>query len=104
MFEFFDVIYEFLINIPTLIMDAVAYLMAQLFIFYVKGKLWLVTFSWDVAQVVIAELNISAQLQAVWGGIDNQTMQTLAFFRIPEALNMILAAFPTKMIMRMLGF
>ena len=104
MFEFFDYIYEFIALIPTLISDAIIYLAAQGFIFYIEAKLYAVTFAWDIAQVVIAELNISAQLQSVWGMIDSQTMNTLAFFRIPEALNLILAAFPTKLILRMMGF
>jgi hypothetical protein len=68
-----------------------------------KAKLALLIFSWDVAQQMMQNLHISELLTTAWGGLDSQVSGFLAFFRIPEAFNMIISASITKFVFKLLG-
>ncbi|HEY8034241.1 MAG TPA: DUF2523 family protein [Methylobacter sp.] len=69
-----------------------------------KAKLTALMFSYSVAQELITSLNLSDYLDSAWGSLESRTASTLAFFRIPEAVNMILSAAVTKFVFRFLGF
>jgi hypothetical protein len=69
-----------------------------------KVKLAVLAFSWDVAQNIIADLNISAFLNQAWGALNSQTLSMLFFFRVPEAVNIIVSAGVTKLVFRFVGF
>lgn len=68
------------------------------------AKLALLTFSWDVAQELISSLNLSVMLQTAWSSLESRTLSMLVFFRVPEAVNIILSAAVTKFVFRFLGF
>jgi hypothetical protein len=69
-----------------------------------KAKLAALAFSWDVAQDIIADLNLSAYLDQTWASLNSQVLSMLIFFRVPEAVNVILSAGVTKFVFRFLGF
>lgn len=68
-----------------------------------KAKLALLTFSWDVAQQILENLHISDFIIDAWSSLDSQLANALAFFRIPEAFNMIVSASVTKFVFRFLS-
>lgn len=69
-----------------------------------NAKLAALTFSWGVAQELITSLNLSDLLDTAWGALESRTLSMLVFFRIPEAVNIILSAAVTKFVIRFLGF
>lgn len=83
---------------------AVAWFVQWYTVMWWKAKLAALTFSWSVAQQLITNLNISGYLNNAYSALDSRTMALLAYFRIPEAINMILSAAITKFVFRFLGF
>lgn len=69
-----------------------------------KAKLAALEFSWDVAQELLTSLNISAYLNNAWSSLESRTLSMLVFFRVPEAVNIVLGAGVTKFVMRFIGF
>jgi Protein of unknown function (DUF2523) len=69
-----------------------------------KTKLALLQFSWTVAQQIIVNLNLSVYLNNAWASLNSQVLAMLVFFRIPDAVSMILSASVTKFVFRFLGF
>lgn len=69
-----------------------------------KAKIAALTFAYDVAQELLTQLNISSYLNAAYANLESRTLAMLTFFRIPEAINIILSAATTKFVFRFLGF
>lgn len=75
--------------------------MAWITIWWFKIKIAALASFWGVAEAVIDQLNISGSLNSAWASIDSELMGYLTFFRIPEALNIILQARITRFILDM---
>jgi len=71
---------------------------------WIKIKIQALIFSYKVAQNLIADLNLSAFLNQAWSSLDSKMLSMLVFFRVPEAVNIILSAGMTKFVFRFLGF
>jgi len=69
-----------------------------------KAKLAALGFAWDVAQELLNSLNISTFINQAWASLDSKVVQMLTFFKVPEAVNIILGAGTTKFVFRFLGF
>jgi len=69
-----------------------------------KIKLAVLKFAWDVAQEIITSLNISQYINAAWSSLNSQVLSMFVFFRVPEAVNIILSASVTKFVLRFIGF
>lgn len=67
------------------------------------AKLAALTFSWSVAQELITSLHLSEYLNAAWGSLESRTLSLLVFFKVPDAVNIILSAAVTKFVFRFLG-
>lgn len=87
----------------TFFEDFVGYLVVQFTIAKIHFMLWSVQFSWGIAQSVLDQLTISVQIESIWAATDSVVLSWLSFFKIPQALNMILTAGTTKFVMRMVG-
>jgi len=87
----------------TFFEDFVAFFVVQLTIAKISFMLWSMEFSWGVAQAVLDQLSIGAQVEALWAATDSVLLSWLSFFKIPQALNMIMTAGTTKFVMRMVG-
>jgi hypothetical protein len=83
---------------------AVAWFIRWYAVVWWQVKLEALKISWGLAQELIAYLNISGYLNSAYAALDARTMSMLAFFRIPEAINMIVSAAVTKFVFRFLGF
>lgn len=88
----------------TFFEDLIGYLVIQATIAKVQFMLWSVQFSWGVAQSVLDQLTIGTQIEAIWAATDSAVLSWLSYFKVPQALNMILTAGTTKFVMRMVGF
>jgi hypothetical protein len=101
---FQDTVSTFLnLDLYTLLTKFVAWFIQWSMVVIWKAKLALLIFSWSVAQEIMANLHISDLLSTAWGGLDSQVSGFLAFFRIPEAFNMIISASITKFVFKLLG-
>jgi hypothetical protein len=68
-----------------------------------KAKLQAIIFSWDVASEILDSLNISEQIETAFGQLDSDLVSIISFFRIPEAINIILSAYTTRLVMTFIG-
>lgn len=86
-----------------LITQAFASMIEWLTLAKLQWMLWAIGFCWDIAKALIADLGITEALRQAWGNLDSSTANVLMFFRIPDAVNLILGGFGTKFVMRFLG-
>lgn len=100
--DFFTSIWGFLETVPAFLDDALVKLSAWYVIWVTKAKIYFVGFAWNVAQEVINQLNISGTINQYWGSIDSKVMGALTYFRIPDALNIILNSYLTRYVMGVL--
>lgn len=68
-----------------------------------KFKLQSLVFAWDVAQDLLSSLNLSNALNSAFSSIDNRVVSIISFFRIPEAINIILSAYTTRLVLSFMG-
>jgi len=97
--DFFDAVWSFFGTLPAFVEDVFVKASAWYVIGVTKAKIHFVEFSWQVAQEILNQLNISATINQYWGSIDSKVMGALTFFRIPEALNIVLNAHLTRYVM-----
>jgi len=84
--------------------DFIAWVLIQATIWKVQFMLWSAQFSWGVAQAVLDQLTIGQQIETLWAQTDSYVLSWLSYFKIPQALNMVMTAGTTKLIMRMVGW
>ena len=68
-----------------------------------KFKLQSLTFAWDVASEILTSLNLSTVVESAFAQLDSKVVSIISFFRIPEAINMILSAYVTRLVMTFIG-
>lgn len=102
MIELLDNIWQFFNDIPTFINSVFIQISSWIVIWKLKLMAGMAQYSWEVAKAVIDNLNISSMIDTAWGNIDSNLLQLLTFFRIPEALNIILNSYFTKVTLRVL--
>lgn len=79
--------------------QAVAWAFTELFILWLQIKLWALKFAWGVANNLLTNLGVSATIASAWGALPSDLMQTALFFRVPDALNLLLAAGVTRFVL-----
>ncbi len=83
-----------------LLQEAVAWMV----IAKLEFMLWSLKFSWGVASQIIFNLGIGEHLANAFSSLDPVLMGYVNFFRIPEAVNMILQAYITRLTLRVMGW
>ena len=105
MFEFLQSISDFFTTgIYEWFMSAVAYVMESALIWYFEMKVSTITYAWDIAKNVLQALHLSTQLQGAFSALPASVSSGLAFFWVPEAVNMMLSAGVTRLVLRYLPF
>lgn len=66
-------------------------------------KLYAAHLAWGIAEAILANTNLSNQINQAWGSVDSQLLGYLTFFRLPEAINIMLQAHVTKFTLRLMG-
>ena len=96
----FQVIYDFItIDIYNLITEAVAFIILHWTLFSLKLQLSFMQFSWDVASVIIADLQITQKINESLNLLPNDVVQKLHFFNVTSGLNLIINAAVTRYVM-----
>lgn len=116
--DFFNTILRFFSDIAGFINDLWLFIQTGLYQFFtewfaafviwstvamLKAKLQLISFSWDVAQSVLVQLDISSFLASAWSQMDSEILNVITFFHVPDAINIILSASMTRYVMRFIG-
>ena len=105
MFEFFDTIYEFISSgIYDLLKGSIAWLIEKALIAYYTSATWSLQFAWDIAETILTDLNISATIITYFDALPQNTKQIMAFFKIPEFINLVVSAFTTRLVLRFVPF
>lgn len=100
---FFNWISEFFSSgLYTLITEAFASLIEWLMLLKLKMMLWSLEFAWGIANSLISSLGISTAIENAWGSFSGPTLSNLMFFKVPDALNMIVSAIATRFVLRFL--
>lgn len=81
---------------------ALASLIEWLLLLKLQWMLWLLQFAWGIAQTLITNLGISEALRTAWNNLDSEVLSMLMFFRVPDAINLILGGFGTRFVLRFL--
>jgi hypothetical protein len=103
--EFTDSILDFLEEGQyNFFQELVAWVMIKVTILKIEFMLFSAQFSWGVAQAVLDNLSIGDQVEQLWQQTDSYVLSWLNYFKIPQALNMILTAGTSKFVMRMVGW
>jgi hypothetical protein len=103
--DFFVAIFQFLTTgIVEFFISLGAYIMDSLTCLVLKVALLMLDFLWAIVKVLLIDLNLSGRLTAAFAGFDNDIVRMIIFFRIPEALNLILSAFIIRFVLRLIPF
>lgn len=86
-------IYQFFVELT-------AYLIEKITIMYLKWTLAALTFSWDVAQQILVDLQISQMLSSMWNNFDSDTLNLITWLKMPDFVNTVLTAYVTRFVMR----
>lgn len=70
----------------------------------VKAKIYLMGFAWDVAKIVLQNIGLSQFIASTWGSLDNQLVGYLTFFKVPDALNIVIQAYVTRFVLNIMGW
>jgi len=112
--EFFNYVLAFFSNVGLFFTTIWAWLQSGIYDFFtewfsafmiwsmvgmIRFQIWAVGFAWDVAQQVLDQLNISSALAAAWSQLDNQVLNALTFFNVPDAINVLLSARVTRFVL-----
>lgn len=105
-FDFFDWVADIWnTGIYDFFTEFVEWFVIKLATLYIEMKIGAVQFAWDVAQGVMAELNISAAIEEAFGYLPSDTRAALTFFRVPESVNVLVSGLLTRFVLRFLpGF
>jgi hypothetical protein len=83
-----------------LLQEAVAWMV----IAKLEFMLWSMKFSWGVAKEIIFNLGIGDYISNGFGRLDPMLMGYVNFFKIPEAVNMLVQAYITRLTLRVMGW
>lgn len=105
MFEFLQSIADwFSTGIYDFFTELAAYFITNMMIWYWKSKLSGLEFAWGVAQSILSTLNIGSTIQSYWAMLPGEVASGAAFFRVPEAISLMLTALATRFVLNFLPF
>lgn len=104
MLDFFNyIIWFFTDGIYLFFVDAVSWLIQKSVFGFYKTTYLSVTFSWDVAQNIMADLNISAYLNGLYAHFNSEILNTFIWLRLPEFINTVITAYVTRFVIAFIG-
>lgn len=110
--DFFDSINQFLqyawdwlaIGIYEFVKECFVVMTKASIYAFIQGTIFLVDVAAEVVGDISADLGVTDAAQSAYNSIPSDMRATLDFFGVPQALTIILAAIPTRMVMRFIPF
>lgn len=97
----FDAVMDYL---ASLVHDAVAWAVIQGTKAAIAFQIWALQFSYEVATSIIEQLGVSQLLNEAWGRLDSKIIAALNYFRVPDAINLIVSAGVTRYVLNVVPF
>lgn len=69
----------------------------------IKAKIAALGFAWDVAKIVLQNIGLSQYISNAWTSFSPQMLGYLSFFKVPEALNIVVQAYVTRIVLSITG-
>ena len=104
LWDFIDWIYDALENIKQTILDFLAELSKVIILYYLEYKLEVIKLAWSIAEPLIASLNLTDLITTMFGSLSPDVQMLLTELRIGEAINLLLSAYTTRIILKFTGF
>jgi hypothetical protein len=82
--------------------EATAWVLTEFMVWYIKAKLWGLKFAWNIAELTLTNLNVFSTIQSAWATVPAEVYGGLSFFKVPQALNMLLTAGATRFVFRLI--
>lgn len=95
--SFFSDIYQLLVQFG-------AWLSIKLVISWVELKLFLLTFTWDVAKEILVNLHFSELISASFNSLPDTMRSLLLYLHIDKGLAIITQAFVTRFLLSIMGW
>lgn len=83
--------------------EFMSFLVAALLKAYFASMYAMVNFSWDIAQDLLDDLQITQYINGMYSHFNNQILDVLLYFRLPEFTNTLVSAYVTKYVFSFLG-
>ncbi len=102
--DFFNRILTFISSgIYDFITESFAQFVIYATVSMIKFKIYMIGFAWDTAKQIIIELNLSSYISQVYSYLDSRLISALAFFRVPDAINIITSSVVTRFVLNFMG-
>ena len=98
------IVHWFQETIYVFFVDAFAYLADSLTLAFIKFTTWSSEFAWDITKNIIDDLGATDALNSAWSTIPGDTVSVLSFFQIPDVISILLMAFITSYILKLIPF
>lgn len=99
----FDTLIEFTTSgIYELAVSFVAYIIEVITIWFIEFKTMMLLFAWNVAEKVIENMNIGQLISEAWSEFEAGWLSMIVLTKIPDALNLIMTAFLTKFVYKII--
>lgn len=79
------------------------HIQAQIIIWYLKIKIFAVSQAWSVSYAVLQQLEISSAINAAFASLDGTIGYIMSLFKVPEAINILVQAHVTRMVLNVMG-
>lgn len=101
MSDFFN---GFFNDIYQLAVQFAAWITVKLAIQWVEFKIFLLTFSWDVAKQILINLQFSDLISASFNNLPSQMREIMLYLHVDKGLSILTQAFVTRFLLNMLGW
>jgi hypothetical protein len=88
-------------SLRNLIVEAAVWIIKKIAIWKIQTQLWAIDVAWNAAKSVLEDLQVFSKIATAFAGLDEGTRNILAFFKIPQAINVVLNAGVTRFVLRM---
>ncbi|HEH9441902.1 TPA: DUF2523 domain-containing protein [Aeromonas sobria] len=99
--EFFN---SFFNDIYQLLVQFGGWLVVRLVISWVEFKLFMLTFSWDVAKQILVNIHFSELMSSAFNALPDNMRSVLLYLHIDKGLAILSQAFVTRFMLNMMGW
>lgn len=104
-FGFLQYVWDwFTVGIYQFFTDLMAYFTKIAMLVWLQSTIVAVQVATKVVQSIVNDLGVLDSLQSIYNSMPSDVRSIAAFFRIPEAIGMVLSAYPVRFTMRFIPF
>jgi hypothetical protein len=105
MVDYLQSLYEFITSgIYDFFVAASAWILAKFLLLWLDVKIWAFKFCFSVSQEFLKQIDMSSLIHQAFSGLPGDIVSMLQFFRVPEAINILISAVVTRYALRFVPF